>query len=355
MSAERPGGSRIARSARELPLEPTQVPVRHGRVGVLIVNLGTPESTSVRDIRRYLREFLSDRRVVEIPPLIWQPILNLIVLTFRPSRSARAYRSIWLKESNESPLRKYTRDQAERLRPALEQSGVLVDWAMRYGTPSMESRLKHLTSQGCDRILVMALYPQYSASTNASVYDKAFEALKKMRNQPSVRTAPPYYDDPLYIEALALSVEKHLDGLGWTPQVLLTSFHGLPKQFVDKGDPYYDHCVQTVRLLRERLGMSEEQLRLTFQSRFGRTEWIRPYTDETIRSLAANGIKSLAVVTPGFAADCLETLEEIGIAARETFLEHGGQHFSVVPCLNASNEGIAVLERVIRRELQGWI
>ncbi|MCG8359030.1 MAG: ferrochelatase [Kiloniellales bacterium] len=336
---------------------PSHPEVRHGRVGVLLVNLGTPDGTDVASVRRYLREFLSDRRVIELNPLIWQPILHAFVLTFRPSKSAEAYRAIWLEEENESPLRKYTRNQASLLQDRLPDGGqdLVVDWAMRYGKPSIAERLEHLKKSGCDRVLLFALYPQYSATTTASVHDKAFEALGAMRWQPALRTVPPYHDDPDYIEALARSIETHLEGLGWKPDAILASFHGLPKVYLEKGDPYHCHCAKTARLLRERLGLDEKHLRLTFQSRFGKQEWLQPYTDKTLEALAGEGVKSVAVVCPGFVSDCVETLEEIAIQGRELFLDGGGERFSLIPCLNDSEASIDLLAKLVERELQGWL
>ena len=331
--------------------------VRHGRVGVLLVNLGTPDAADTRSVRRYLREFLSDRRVIEVNPLVWQVILNLFILPRRPAKTAEAYRAIWREDTNESPLRYYTRRQAEMLSRLLRSASdyVEVDWAMRYGQPAVADRLADLQARGCDRILVFALYPQYSASTTATVHDAAFRALMRMRWQPSLRTVPPFHDDPAYIEALALSVERHLADLDWTPQVLLASFHGLPQRYFDAGDLYHCHCAKTARLLQERLGWDPQRFRLTYQSRFGREEWLRPYTDETIAALAAEGVDSLAVITPGFVSDCVETLEEIAIAGREIFLENGGSRYTAIPCLNDSDLGLLVLRSVVDRELQGWL
>ena len=331
-------------------------PVRHGRVGVLLVNLGTPDGTGYWPVRRYLKEFLSDRRVIEVNPILWSLILNLFILPRRPFKTGEAYRAIWMAETDESPLRAYTRRQAIALAGTIGASDeIVVDWAMRYGQPSIKAKLAELKAAGCDRILVFALYPQYSAATTATVYDKAFDALKAMRWQPAVRTVPSYHDDPGYIDALAVSIERHLATLPWTPDVILASFHGLPKRYFDQGDPYHCHCAKTARLLRERLGLDERRLRLTFQSRFGREEWLQPYTDETLAALPAEGVRSLAVVMPGFVADCVETLEEIAIAGRETFLEAGGENFAAIPCLNDSDVGTAVLDRIVRRELGGWI
>jgi len=328
-----------------------------GRVGLLLVNLGTPDGTDYWSMRRYLKEFLSDRRVIEVNPLIWKPILYGIVLTRRPFASGKAYASIWNKERNESPLRTVTRAQAEAVATGLKDTapGVVVDWAMRYGRPSIAERLDALRSNGCDRILLFPLYPQYSASTTATVNDKTFDALKAMRWQPTLRIVPPYFDAPAYIDALAVSLERHLGSLDWEPETVIASFHGLPQEYLDKGDPYYCHCSKTARLLRERLGWPDDKLRLTFQSRFGRAEWLKPYTEQTVRELAQGGLKRLAVITPGFAADCVETLEEIAEGVRDVFLAEGGERFTTVPCLNDQDEGIAMLGTLALNELQGWI
>ena len=326
-----------------------------GKVGVLLVNLGTPEGTDARSIRRYLKEFLSDRRVIETPPLIWAPILQFILLT-RPRSKVRDYDSIWNKERNEGPLKTITRSQAEKLAPLLGglKPEVVVDWAMRYGAPPIGERLEALQAEGCDRILVLPLYPQYSAASTASVGDKAFDALKAMRWQPAVRIAAPYYADPVYIDALATSVRAGLADLDFTPEVLLASYHGIPQAYSDKGDPYAGQCATTTRLLGEALGMDERRLRMTFQSRFGRAEWLKPYTAETVRELAREGVRQLVIVTPGFAADCLETLEEIGVENAHYFREAGGERFAAIPCLNDSAAGMAAIEAVARRELMGW-
>ena len=330
-------------------------PVRFGKVGVLLVNLGTPDGTDYTSMRRYLKEFLTDRRVIEWSRLFWYPILFGIVLNTRPGKVGKAYELIWNKEKNESFLRTYTRSQAELMGKALADSpNVVVDWAMRYGQPSIASRIDALKQAGCERILVFPLYPQYAAATTATVNDKAFETLLKMRWQPALRTVPPYHDDPVYIEALAQSVEKHYASLDWQPDLLITSFHGIPKSYFDKGDPYYCQCQKTARLLRERLGLSKDKLMVTFQSRFGPEEWLQPYTDKTVEELAKNGTKRIAIMNPGFVSDCLETLEEIAEQAGESFLHNGGEKFTHIPCLNDSREGMRVLETVVRRELQGW-
>ena len=331
-------------------------PVKHGKVGVLLVNLGTPDGTDYASMRRYLKEFLTDKRVIEWPRIAWYPILFGIVLNTRPGKVGKAYETIWNKDRNESYLRTYTRSQAELMATALKNhSEVVVDWAMRYGQPSIASRMEYLHKQGCERILVFPLYPQYAAATTATVNDKAFETLLKMRWQPALRTVPPYHDDPAYIDALAVSIEKHLATLDWEPERVLTSFHGIPKSYFEKGDPYYCQCQKTARLLRARLGWSGEKLMVTFQSRFGPEEWLQPYTDKTVEKLAQDGIRRIAVLNPGFVSDCLETLEEIAEQAAESFLHNGGEKFAHIPCLNDSPEGMAVLEKVVRRELSGWV
>ena len=333
--------------------------VRVGCVGVLIVNLGTPEATDYWSMRRYLKEFLSDRRVIETPRFIWWPILNLIILTKRPGAKGKDYDSIWNKELNEGPLKTITASQArhlaERLAGVATSRPIVVDWAMRYGKPTIASRLKALQEAGCDRILLAPLYPQYCAATSATVCDKAFDALKAMRWQPTLRVAAPYFDDPAYIDALAASTKASLAKLDFEPEVILASYHGIPQDYFDKGDPYHCHCAKTTRLLREALGMNNQTLRMSFQSRFGGAAWLQPYTDETVKTLAREGVKRLAVITPGFAADCLETLEEIGVENAEYFHEAGGEQFAALPCLNDSDEGLAVLEAVARREMMGWV
>lgn len=345
------------RTMQDIAAKPADhTPVKHGKVGVLLVNLGTPDGTDYTSMRRYLKEFLTDKRVIEWPRIAWYPILFGIVLNTRPGKVGKAYETIWNKEKNESYLRTYTRSQAELMATALSDcSEVVVDWAMRYGQPSIASRMDYLQKAGCERILVFPLYPQYAAATTATVNDKAFETLLKMRWQPALRTVPPYHDDPAYIDALAISIEKHLATLDWEPERVLTSFHGIPQSYFDKGDPYYCQCQKTARLLRERLGWSKEKLVVTFQSRFGPEEWLQPYTDKTVEKLAQEGIKRIAVLNPGFVSDCLETLEEIAEQAAESFLHNGGEKFAHIPCLNDSPEGMTVLEKVVRRELSGWV
>jgi len=329
--------------------------VKPPRVGVLLVNLGSPSATDTASVRRYLREFLADPRVIEIWRPLWLTILNLFVLTTRPKKSAHAYRQIWDNVRNESPLVVTTRAQAEKLAPRLANDGVIVDWAMRYGAPSIASRVAALKEAGCDRILIAPLYPQYSASTTGTANDAAFAALQKMRWQPAVRTLPPYHDHPAYIDALAVSLTASLAKLPFTPDVVLTSYHGLPKAYLDKGDPYHCHCQKTTRLLREKLGWSDEKMQIVFQSRFGSAEWLQPYFDATIRALPGKGVKRVAVIMPGFSADCLETLEEIAIRGAEAFRESGGTDFAAIPCLNDSTEGMTLIETLVRRELSGWI
>jgi ferrochelatase len=325
------------------------------RTGVLLVNLGTPDATDYWSMRRYLKEFLSDRRVIEENPVKWWLVLNLIVLTVRPGRKGKDYDKIWNRERNESPLMTITRAQAEKLTALLDDGRVLVDWAMRYGNPSIASRLEAMRRAGCDRILLVPLYPQYCAATTATVCDKAFEALARMRAQPTLRVASPYYDDPVYIEALAASIERELARLPFKPEVILASFHGVPESYIAKGDPYRAHCEATTRLLRARLGLDERRLVMTFQSRFGPEEWIKPYTDKTVQQLARDGVRRLAVVTPGFAADCLETLEEIAMENAGLFKEAGGENFAAIPCLNDSDDGMRAIRAVVSRELQGWL
>ncbi|MBY6241830.1 ferrochelatase [Methylosinus sp. Sm6] len=324
-------------------------------VGALLVNLGTPRGADYWSVRRYLREFLSDRRVVDLPPLMWRPLLETLVLTVRPLRSARAYRAVWNDERDEGPLKTITRAQAERLAARLSPQGVVVDFAMRYAGPSIGERLHSLCAQGCERIVVLPAYPQYAASTNASVADEAFRVLMTMRAQPALRIAAPFYDDPAYIDALATSARAALAALEFEPEVLVASFHGLPQAQIDRGDPYRRHCETTFELLRTALCLPPERMRLTFQSRFGRAQWTGPYTASLVRELADSGVKRIALLTPGFVADCLETMEEIGVELRHSFLAAGGEKFARLPCLNDSHDGISALESILRRELAGWL
>jgi ferrochelatase len=326
------------------------------RVGVLLVNLGTPDTADAPGVRVYLKEFLSDPRVIENQGLLWKLALNGIILRTRPRRKARDYRKIWNLEKNESPLKTITRAQAEKLAADIaSRDHVVVDWAMRYGNPSIASRIEALTKQGCDRLLVMPLYPQYSAATSATVCDEVFRVLAGMRAQPTLRVTPPYYDDPAYIEALAGSIEAHLSKLPFQPEVIVASFHGMPQKYVDNGDPYERQCTATTEALRKRLGLDSSKLLLTFQSRFGFDQWLQPYTDKTMEKLAKDGVRKVAVVTPGFAADCLETLEEIAQENAEIFQHNGGEQFSFIPCLNDSEGGMDMIRQFVLRELQGWI
>jgi ferrochelatase len=330
--------------------------IRPERIGVLLVNLGTPDSTDARGVRVYLKEFLSDPRVIEDQGLLWKLVLNGIILRTRPARKARDYRKIWNTEKNESPIKTITRAQSDKLTAAIaDQDHIVVDWAMRYGNPSIASRIEALTAQGCDRLLVVPLYPQYSAATTATVCDEVFRVLAGMRAQPTLRVTPPYYDDPDYIEALALSINAHLKTLPFQPELIVASFHGMPKKYVDKGDPYLAQCIATTDELRKRMGLDALKLLLTFQSRFGSDEWLQPYTDKTIEQLAKDGVRRIAVVTPGFSADCLETLEEIAQENAEIFKHNGGERFAAVPCLNDSDAGMDVIRQLVLRELQGWI
>jgi len=338
-------------------MSPDAVPVAGGRIGVLLVNLGTPESTGYWAMRRYLKEFLSDRRVIEENRLKWWLILNLIVLTVRPGRKGRDYDKIWNRERNESPLKTITRSQSDKLDEMLDKldKRIRVDWAMRYGKPSIRSRLEALVAQNCERILIVPLYPQYAAATTATVCDEAFRALARMRFQPTLRVAAPYYAEPVYIDAVAASLNAALAKLNFKPEVIVASYHGMPEDYVAKGDPYLDQCTETTALLRKKLKLSDERLVVTFQSRFGTAEWIKPYTDATIRSLAERGVRNLAVIMPGFSADCLETLEEIAMENAGIFRKAGGQNFAAIPCLNDTPGGMAVIRDVVTRELKGWI
>ncbi len=343
--------------AQSSPKRPDDHPsVLSGKVGVLLLNLGTPDATDYWSMRRYLKEFLSDARVIEEPRWKWWPILNFIILTVRPGPKGRDYDSIWNKERNEGPLKTITRAQAEKLAAALaDMPGVVVDWAMRYANPTTASRLEWLLSQGCDRILIVPLYPQYAAATTATACDQAFRALMDMRWQPAVRVAPPWHDDPVYIESLAASMRRHLAKLDFEPERIIATFHGMPEKYLHQGDPYYCQCQKTSRLLRAAMGFSETQWLTTFQSRFGNDVWLQPYTDETVKRLAREGVRRLALVAPGFTADCLETLEELDVENRHYFMENGGEKFAYLPALNDDPEGMAVIANVVRRELQGWL
>ncbi|MFO1147060.1 MAG: ferrochelatase [Alsobacter sp.] len=339
------------------PLPENHPPVRPRKLGVLLLNLGTPDATDYWSMRRYLKEFLSDQRVIETPRWLWWPILNLIILTVRPGPKGKDYDSIWNKERNEGPLKTITRSQAEQLQAAMADSGdrIVVDWAMRYGNPTTDSRIRALMDQGCDRILLVPLYPQSCAATTATACDKAFETLMKMRWQPAVRVTPPWHDDPAYIDALAATIRTKLAEIDFEPDMIVASFHGVPLDYLQKGDPYHCQCLKTGRLLRETLGLPREKLMVCFQSRFGTAEWLKPYLIDTMAELPKRGIKKVLVIAPGFTADCLETLEEIEVENQEAFVHAGGEKFAYVPCLNDSPEGMGVIEKVVRRELQGWL
>ena len=325
--------------------------VKYGKTGVLIVNLGTPDSTSWWDIRRYLKEFLSDRRVIETNPILWSIILNLIILNFRPHKTAKAYKKIWMKDTNESPLRFYTRSQAEKLSTKLKTySNIIVDYAMRYGNPSIKSKLDYLHKEGCEKLIILPLYPQYAAATTATVCDEVYRVLMKMRWQPSLQIIPHYESEPLYIDALVNSINNHLKKIDWIPDVILSSFHGIPKKYFDKGDPYQCYCHKTNRLMKEKFGNSIP-IEISFQSRFGPAEWLRPYTDKTLERLAKEGTSNVLMICPGFSSDCVETLEEIEMEGQETFKENGGKNFSVVPCLNDNDDHINLLEYLIKKHL----
>lgn len=329
--------------------------VKTGKTGVLLVNLGTPDAPTPGAVRRYLAEFLSDERVVDIPRAIWLPVLYGVILNVRPSATARNYKKIWREESNESPLRFYTREQARLLSERISSKDVIIDWAMRYGAPSVPKRLNALKESGCEQIVVVPLYPQYSATTTASVADAVFDALKQMRWMPALRIAKPFHDDAAYIAALSGVTNRALEALNWTPDKIVLSFHGLPERYFKSGDPYHCHCQKTARLLREAMGWSEDLAPLAFQSKFGREKWLEPATEKTVSEAAQNGAKNLAVIMPGFVADCIETLEEIDIGVRETFLAHGGENFAAIPCLNDSPEMSDLLESIFRREAAGWV
>jgi len=334
-------------SRSPMPDQHPEIPTR--KIGLLLVNLGTPDAPEKTAVKRYLKQFLSDKRVVEIPSLIWQPILRGIILNTRPAKSAHAYSLIWTDEG--SPLAVHTRNQAHELADSLGDA-VMTDWAMRYGNPSIESRLQKMKDAGCDRILVAPLYPQYSGATTASVHDAVFDAIGAMRWQPALRILPPYHDDQTYIEALKKSLENGLAALDFEPDAIVASFHGMPERTLELGDPYHCHCQKTARLLSEAMG---RDLTIAFQSRFGRAKWLEPATDKMLEALPGQGKKKIAIFAPGFSSDCLETCEELEIRGKEQFMEAGGDRFAYIPCLNASAEGIAMLDILVRRELAGWI
>jgi len=331
-------------------------PVLVPKIGVLLLNLGTPDATDYLSVRRYLKEFLSDPRVIETNKLVWWPVLNLGILSFRPQKSAENYKRIWDQRTDESPLRVITRGQAERLAERFAHTGnVVVDYAMRYGNPSTAARLHAMQQAGCQKILLVPLYPQYSATTTATANDKAFDALKEMRWQPAVRTAPAYFEDPFYIETLGNSIRDGVAALDFEPDLVIASYHGMPVEYLEKGDPYHCQAHKTTRLLREYLGWPAEKLITTFQSRFGPTKWLEPYTDKTLEELPAKGIKKVAILAPAFSADCIETLEEIAITGHEQFEHAGGERYAYIPCLNDTPAGMDMIEHMVRRELSGWL
>ena len=323
--------------------------VKFGKTGVLLINLGTPDSTNWWDIRKYLKEFLSDKRVIEVNPVIWKIILNFFILTFRPSKTAHAYKKIWMKETNESPLRYFTRTQASKLKKKIGNEKTIVDFAMRYGKPSINSKLKMLKKDGCENIIILPLYPQYAAATTATVCDEVYRSLMRMRWQPSLQIIPHYESNPTYIEALIRSIEKKIEEINWEPDLIISSYHGIPKSYFEKGDPYHCYCHKTTRLIKEKFNKIEIQT--TFQSRFGPQEWLTPYTDKTLEALPAKGIKNLLVICPGFASDCVETLEEINIQGKESFLKSGGKHFDLISCLNADSDHIHLFEKLVAKYL----
>ena len=328
------------------------------KVGVLLANLGTPDGTDYWSMRRYLSEFLSDRRVIDYSPLFWQPLLQLVILTTRPSKSGAAYKSVWNNDANEGPLATITKQQTAKIADAMNArygDQVMVDYCMRYGNPSTESKLQKLIDNGCTKVLFFPLYPQYAGATSATANDAFFKALMKKKWQPTARVVDPYYADPLYIDALAQSVERSYAELETKPDVLVCSYHGLPKRYLTEGDPYYCQCVKTTRLLKERLGWAETEIVSTFQSRFGPEEWLQPYTVEEVARLAEQGQKNIAVIAPAFSADCLETLEEINEEIRESFEDAGGENFTYVPCLNDDDSHITALSRLIETNLAGWV
>ncbi len=332
-----------------------KLPNRHPRLpqrktGVLLINLGTPDSTKWWDIRKYLQEFLSDKRVIEVNPILWKIILNLFILTFRPAKTAKAYKKIWMKKQNMSPLRFYTIKQKANLKERIQKPFIEIEYAMRYGNPSIAKKLSDLKEKGCQEMIILPLYPQYAAATTATVCDEVYRSLMKMRWQPSLQVVPHYESEPLYIKAVAVSIQKALKKIKWKPDVIVASYHGIPKKYFDKGDPYHCYCQKTTRLLVEHMRI-DIPIITTFQSRFGPEEWLKPYTDETIDNLPKEGKKKIFVICPGFASDCVETLEEISIEAKESFMEKGGEKFLTVPCLNYNKEHIDLLEYLVKKYL----
>ena len=325
--------------------------VNYGKTGVLLINLGTPDSTKWLDIRKYLREFLSDKRVIEVNPILWQLILNLFILNIRPSKTAKAYKKIWMKKENMSPLRYYTIMQSKKLSEKLGEKNVIVDYAMRYGSPSIKKKIYNLKEKGCENLIIFPLYPQYAAATTATVCDEVYRVLMGMRWQPSLQIIPHYESEKLYINALVNSINKKISEINWKPDLILASYHGIPKKYFDKGDPYQCYCQKTSRLITEKLN-SKIPFQTSFQSIFGPQEWLKPYTDKTFEQLPLEGKKNILVICPGFSSDCVETLEEILIQGKETFLESGGKNFDLIPCLNDNNDHIEFLSELVKRYLQ---
>ncbi len=324
-------------------------PIKYGKTGVLIINLGTPDSTSWIDIRKYLREFLSDRRVIEVNPVIWQIILNLFILNFRPSKTAKAYKEIWMKDENISPLLFYTKKQSEKISQSISKENIIIDFAMRYGNPSIKSKIYKLHEMGCENLVILPLYPQYAAATTATVCDEVYRTLMKMRWQPSLKIIPHYESDPLYIDALVNSINRKINEINWKPDLIIASYHGIPKKYFDNGDPYHCYCHKTTRLISEKYNLIEIQT--TFQSRFGPQEWLQPYTDKTLESLPKDGVKNVLTICPGFSSDCVETLEEILIQGKESFINSGGKNFDMIPCLNDNDDHITLLKSLIERNI----
>ena len=321
--------------------------IKFGKTGLLLVNLGTPDSTKWLDIRKYLKEFLSDRRVIEVNPILWQIILNLFILNFRPSKTAKAYKEIWMKKENMSPLRYYTIMQTKKLSEKMKKKNIIIDFAMRYGNPSIKSKMKSLQKSGCENIVILPLYPQYAAATTATVCDEVYRTLMDMRWQPSLQIIPHYESEPLYIEALKNSLKKKLSELNWKPDTIVASYHGIPKKYFEKGDPYHCYCQKTTRLLSEQF--KQIPIQTTFQSRFGPQEWLQPYTDKTLENLPGEGKKNVVVICPGFSSDCVETLEEISMQGKESFIKSGGLNFDVVPCLNDNDDHINLLQHLAKK------
>ena len=321
--------------------------VNYGKTGVLLVNLGTPDSTSWWDVRKYLKEFLSDKRVIEVNFFLWQIILNLFILTFRPSKTAKAYKEIWMKKENMSPLRYYTEMQTKKLKEKMKNEKIIIDHAMRYGNPSIKNTIRNLQKNGCEELIVLPLYPQYAAATTATVCDEVYRSLMKMRWQPSLQIIPHYESEPIYIDALVKSINKKISELSWKPDLIVASYHGIPKKYFDKGDPYHCYCHKTTRLMKEKFNKVEIQT--TFQSRFGPQEWLTPYTDKTLENLPKEGKKNILVICPGFSSDCVETLEEIAIQGKNIFFKNGGKNFDIIPCLNDDEDHINLLKHLVDR------